>query len=163
MSDDLSSDRPANDSLDLSLKVGPGTEVTLHFAIKLEDGAVVDSTYEQGPATFVVGDRNLLEGFEKLLFGLAAGDKESFTVLPEQGFGERNPSNIQQLPRHLFSEVEPAEGLLVSFADANAQELPGIIQSVTDEEVVVDFNHPLAGRNLLFDVEILAIRPAVTH
>lgn len=146
------------------ISVGPGTQVTLHFAVKLDDGSVVDSTYESKPATFVVGDRNLLEGFEKLLFGLSPGDKNTFDVLPEQGFGQPNPNNVQEIPRGAFDEqIELSEGLLVSFADANNKELPGVVQSFDNENVVVDFNHPLAGRNLVFDVEIIAVEPAITH
>lgn len=146
------------------ISVGPGTQVTLHFAVKLEDGSVVDSTFESDPATFVVGDRNLLDGFEKLLFGLSPGDKNSFEVQPEQGFGQRNPSNVQEIPRNAFDAgMELSEGLLVSFADANNKELPGVVQSFDEENVVVDFNHPLAGRNLIFDVEIISVEPAITH
>lgn len=146
------------------LTVGPGTQVTLHFAVKLEDGSVVDSTFDKEPATFVVGDQNLLEGFERLLFGLPKGTKDSFDVLPEQGFGEPNPENVQDVPRDAFDEdMELSEGLLVAFADGTDNEMPGVIRSINDDTVTVDFNHPLAGRNLVFDVEILDIQPAVTH
>lgn len=144
--------------------IGPGTAVTLHFTLKLDDGSVVDSTREAAPATFVVGDGNLLEGFEQLLFGMTAGDENCFEVGPEQGFGQRNPNNIQEIPRTAFSpDIELSEGLLVSFADAANQELPGMVQAFNDDIVTVDFNHPLAGRNLIFDVQILAVEPAVTH
>ena len=147
-----------------ALFIGPGTEVTLHFAIKLEDGSIVDSNFDRHPATFTVGDENLLAGFEKVLFGLSAGDKNSFTLLPEQGFGQRNPNNIQEFPRDTFAtDVELSEGLMLSFADANGQELPGMVSDVTIDTVTIDFNHPLAGRNLVFDVEIIDVKPATTH
>ncbi len=147
-----------------SLTIGPGTEVTLHFAIKLEDGSVVDSNFESKPATFTVGDKNLLQGFENVLFGLSAGAKNSFTLEPEQGFGQHNPSNVQELPRDTFAgDLELEEGLMLSFADANEKELPGLVVGYTEDIVTVDFNHPLAGRNLVFDVEILDVKPAVTH
>ena len=146
------------------LTIGPGTEVTLHFAIKLEDGSVVDSTFEAKPATFTVGDKNLLAGFEQVLVGMAAGETDCFTLEPEQGFGQRNPNNVQQLPRDSFDrELELEEGLMLSFADANQQELPGLVVDFSDELVTVDFNHPLAGRNLVFEVEIVDVKPAITH
>ncbi|MGH1471408.1 MAG: FKBP-type peptidyl-prolyl cis-trans isomerase [Cellvibrionaceae bacterium] len=146
------------------LCIGEGTEVTLHFAIKLDDGSIVDSNFEKEPATFVVGDKNLLEGFEKLLHGLSAGEKATFDVLPEHGFGQRNPNNIQEISRDAFDDsMELTEGLVVSFADANNNELPGAVQSFTDDLVMVDFNHPLSGRNLVFDVEILEVKPSTTH
>jgi FKBP-type peptidyl-prolyl cis-trans isomerase SlpA len=148
----------------MNLMIGPGTEVTLHFAIKLEDGSVVDSTFDTTPATFTVGDKNLLDGFEKVLHGMAAGDKDSFTLLPEQGFGQHNPNNVQAIPRQSFAlDVELEEGLMLSFADANNKELPGLVVEYSDDTVTVDFNHPLAGRNLVFDVEIIDVKPAITH
>ncbi|MCV6624926.1 MAG: FKBP-type peptidyl-prolyl cis-trans isomerase [Cellvibrionaceae bacterium] len=140
------------------LTIGPDTQVTLHFAIKMADGSQVDSTFDGPPATFNVGDGNLLPGFEQVLFGLSAGDEQSFTLSPEQGFGQRNPNNIQDIPRTSFAEdMELEPGLMLSFADAQAAELPGVIAEVGDEVVKVDFNHPLAGRDLIFEVKILAV------
>ncbi|GAB1256303.1 FKBP-type peptidyl-prolyl cis-trans isomerase [Aurantivibrio plasticivorans] len=146
------------------LQVSQGTKVTLHFAIKLDDGTVVDSTFDRNPATFEVGDKNLLDGFEQLLMGLVAGDKQSFRVTPEQGFGQRNPNNMQEIPLDAFDiQEELSEGLMVSFADANGAELPGVVHSIDNDKVIVDFNHPLAGRDLLFDVDIIDVQVAVSH
>ena len=140
------------------LSIGPGTQVTLHFAIKMEDGSVVDSTFDGAPATFSVGDGKLLPGFEEVLIGLEAGDEATFDVPPEKGFGQRNPSNIQKIPRASFSDdMELEEGLMVSFADAQNTELPGLIAEIGDRNVSVDFNHPLAGRDLQFEVKIIAV------
>ncbi|AMX01638.1 FKBP-type peptidyl-prolyl cis-trans isomerase [Microbulbifer thermotolerans] len=137
--------------------IGEHSRVTLHFSLKLDDGSVVDSTFEGEPATFSVGDGNLLPGFEKALFGLKAGDEAQFEIPPEQGFGQRNPSNIQKVRRDSFSpdmELEP--GLVVSF-DNGGGELPGVIRSIGEDEVTVDFNHPLAGQTLNFHVKILQV------
>ncbi|MDO2098155.1 FKBP-type peptidyl-prolyl cis-trans isomerase, partial [Escherichia coli] len=84
--------------------------VTLHFALKLEDGNVVDSTFDKQPASFKVGDGNLLPGFEQALFGLKNGDNRTLTILPEQGFGQPNPQNVQIMPRDQFQDMELAEG-----------------------------------------------------
>lgn len=137
--------------------IGPGSTVTLHFAIKLEDGQLVDSNFDGKPATFTVGDGNLLEGFEKALFGLFEGSEQSLRILPENGFGQHNPSNIQVVPRKSFDDMELEEGLMISFADAQGGELPGVIASFDDDKVRVDFNHPLAGKALQFDVKILSV------
>jgi len=140
------------------LSIGPGTQVTLHFAIKMDDGSVVDSTFDGAPATFSVGDGKLLPGFEEVLIGLGAGDEATFDVPPEKGFGQRNPSNIQKIPRASFADdMELEEGLMVSFADAQNTELPGLIAEIGDKNVSVDFNHPLAGRDLQFEVKIIAV------
>ncbi|MDH4873348.1 FKBP-type peptidyl-prolyl cis-trans isomerase [Pseudomonas sp. BN515] len=141
-------------------RIGPDMEVTLHFAIKLDNGDVVDSTFEKNPATFKVGDGNLLPGFESVLFGLKSGDKRVLAVEPEQAFGQPNPQNVQVMPRGNFQDMELSEGLLIIFNDAANAELPGVVKLVDDTHVTVDFNHPLAGKPLSFEVEILSVKPA---
>lgn len=138
-------------------------EVTLHFTLKLEDGTVVDSTRDKRPATFQVGDGNLPPGFEAPLEGLTDGDTGSYQISPEHAFGQHNPQNVQLLKRDDFDEVEPEVGTVMSFADAAGGELPGVIASIDGEQVEVDFNHPLAGRTLTFEVEVIQVRPATTH
>ncbi len=146
------------------LVIGEGTQVTLHFSLTLKNGHVVDSNFEQEPAQFVVGDGNLLEGFEKAIMGLPVGAREVFTISSEDGFGQTNPNNVQTFKRDQFdSDLELEEGLILSFADAQNDELPGVIESIDDEIVTVDFNHPLAGKEIDFEVEILAIDPCVKH
>jgi FKBP-type peptidyl-prolyl cis-trans isomerase SlpA len=146
------------------LAIGPGTKITLHFALQLDNGDMVDSNFERAPATFTVGDGNLLPGFEKALFGMLEGEHKTVVIKPEDGFGQRNPNNIQEIARSQFSpDLELSEGLMLSFADAQKTELPGVVQRYDDEVVVVDFNHPLAGRNILFEVAIIKIEPVQVH
>ncbi len=146
------------------LAIGPGTRVTLHFSLKLESGETVDSNFDADPAQFTVGDGSLLEGFEESLFGLNAGDEKTVSVGPEKGFGQRNPNNIQEVPREHFAEgMELAKGLIVSFADAQQTELPGVIAEFDEKVVTVDFNHPLAGETIAFQVKIVAVEPAQVH
>ena len=141
----------------MSKLIGPGKKVTLHFAIKLEDGQIVDSNFDGSPATFTVGDGNLLEGFEQALFGLEEGSKQNLTILPENAFGMPNPSNVQTLPLSQFDGMELEQGLVVSFTDPGNGELPGVIAEFDDQRVAVDFNHPLAGKKIDFEVEILQV------
>ena len=141
--------------------IAPNSRVTLHFRLRLENGDVVDSTFERSPAIFTIGDGSLLPGFEKKLLGMSSGESASYEVLPEEGFGQPNPNNVQYFKRSDFAgDLELAEGLVISFADASQSELPGVVQSFDEEEVVVDFNHPLAGRTIQFDVEIVAVEAA---
>jgi FKBP-type peptidyl-prolyl cis-trans isomerase SlpA len=142
------------------LRIGPDKQVTLHFALNLENGDVVDSTFDKKPATFKVGDGNLLPGFEAALFGLKAGDKRTLQVEPEHGFGQPNPQNVQVMPRSQFEGMELSEGLLVIFNDAANTELPGVVKAFDDSQVTIDFNHPLAGKTLSFQVEIIEVQPA---
>jgi len=140
-------------------RIGTDSQVTLHFSLSLENGEPVDSTFDKQPATFKIGDGSLLPGFEQQLFGLKAGDKRSFQIAPEQGFGQHNPQNVQVMPRSQFEGMELSEGLLVIFNDAAKTELPGVVKSFDDRQVTVDFNHPLAGKALAFDVEIFDVQP----
>ena len=87
------------DPLSTEQRIGQNTEVTLHFALRLENGDTVDSTFDKAPATFKVGDGNLLPGFEAALFGFKAGDKRNLQILPENAFGQPNPQNVQIIPR----------------------------------------------------------------
>ena len=141
-------------------RIGAATQVTLHFAIKLDNGNVVDSTFDKQPATFTVGDGSLLPGFEQALYGLKAGDKRSLSIGPEQGFGQGNPQNIQVMPRAQFADMELSEGLLIIFNDAANAELPGVVKAFDANQVTIDFNHPLAGKDLTFDVEIIDVNAA---
>ncbi|WP_077529113.1 FKBP-type peptidyl-prolyl cis-trans isomerase [Vreelandella utahensis] len=139
--------------------IGPDSRVTLHFALRLEDGSDVDSTFEKDPATLTVGDGNLPEAFERLLHGLKAGDRQSFSVPPEDAFGQPNPNNVQTFKRREFSpELPLEEGMVLSFADAAKAEVPGVIKSFDDDTVEVDFNHPLSGKTLEFEVSIVDVQ-----
>ncbi|MGE3296773.1 MAG: peptidylprolyl isomerase [Porticoccaceae bacterium] len=138
--------------------IGPGSAVTLHFAIELTDGSVVDSNFAREPAQLVMGDGNLPEGFERLLLGLRAGDERRFEVPAAQGFGFRQRANVMTLPKRRFpAEMALTPGLVVTFTDAASGQLPGVVMAVHGEQVSVDFNHPLAGKTLVFAVAIRSV------
>jgi FKBP-type peptidyl-prolyl cis-trans isomerase SlpA len=148
----------------VNVPVSEGTRVFLNFSVSLEDGSEVDSNFGGDPVDFVVGDGSLLPGFERLIFGMAAGYRQMFTVAPEDAFGQPNDNNVQYLPREQFDEDADLEiGMVYSFADASGGELPGMIISFDEEEVTVDFNHPLSGRTILFDVLVHRVEPAELH
>ena len=137
------------------MKITDASQVNLHFSLELENGDLIDSTFGKKPVSLSMGDGSLLPGFEKCLLGLKVGDKQSFSIPQEEGFGATNPNNVQQFKRNTFAEdVELSEGLIMSFADANGGELPGVIKAFDEAMVTVDFNHPLAGNKINFTVEI---------
>ncbi len=139
-------------------RIGQGSTVTLHFSLKFENGEVVDSNFEKDPATFTIGDGSLLPGFERVLFGLKDADKRTFEILPEQGFGTPNEQNVQVMPRSQFDSMELDYGVLVIFKDAAGGEMPGVVKAFNDQQVTIDFNHPLAGKVITFDVEIIQVQ-----
>lgn len=145
------------------LEVSPGTVVHLNFAIRLQDGSLIDSNMDGNPVKFEVGDGSLLFGFEKQLFGMKAGDTATFPIAAEDGFGPHNPENIQKIRADQFDDVEPEIGMIMGFSDPAQGEVPGVICEIEDDYISVDFNHPLAGRDLEFEVKIHAVEPVQSH
>lgn len=135
-----------------------GSEVVMHFSITLEDGTVAEITDEGDPLRFVMGDETLVEGLELALFGLKAGDKQSLKIGPENAYGYPDPENVHAMDRADFpDDMQVEEGMIISFAMPDGEEYPGTIKEVGEQEVMVDFNHPLAGHEILFEVEILEV------
>jgi FKBP-type peptidyl-prolyl cis-trans isomerase SlpA len=144
--------------------VTEGTRVFLNFSVSLEDGSEVDTNFGGDAVNFVIGDGSLLPGFERLLFGMSQGQRQMFVVPPENAFGQAYDNNVQYLSREQFDEDADLEiGLVFSFADARGGEVPGMIIAFDEDEVTVDFNHPLSGRTILFDVLIHRVEPVELH
>ena len=141
-------------------RIAQGSQVSLHFSVSLENGMEIDNTRSRTePVTLTVGDGNLLEGFEKALLGLRAGDRRTVHLPPEDAFGPWNPDNIQTFDTVKFG-ARPELNQVVEFEDKAKTTLAGVVKSVTDDITEVDFNHPLAGRNVVFEVEIARVTPA---
>lgn len=140
-------------------RIGNNKVVTLHLTVCLADGQLLDSTRNRSePVSFTVGDGNLIEGFEKAIFGLKAGDKRSILIQAKDAFGDWQEGNVQAFDRNTFIDTALEVGLVVSFADKSKAELAGVVKELTDDKVIVDFNHPLASRDLLFEVDIISVR-----
>ena len=141
--------------------ISPESTVTLHLSLALEDGTVAESTFDDEPLTFTMGDGTLVEGLELGLYGLKAGATQRLVLQPEQAFGLHHPDKRHQLARADFSaglQLEP--GVIIGFDTPSGEELSGTVVSLADETVTVDFNHPLAGRVVVFEVEIISVVPA---
>ena len=153
-----SQDQSADESNDCVIQLG--SQVTLHFSLLMPNGDEIDSTRNGKPATFVVGDGSLLPGFEAVLMGQQKGYSAQVLVPAASGFGERNPKNVQLLDRSRFAgfvgDQPLEEGLMISFAAPDG-ELPGVITKLFDQTIEVDFNHPLSGIDITFDVAVLKV------
>ena len=135
-----------------------GSQVTLHLSITFPDGTVVESTFEDEPVNFTIGDGFLDEGLELALVGLKPGDRQSLTLMPGQAFGTPDPGAVRRMPKSAFQEgmtLEP--GAIILFSAPQGEELAGTVKQVMADEVEVDFNHPLAGREIIFKVEVLNV------
>lgn len=134
--------------------------VTLHFSIQLKDGSIADSTYNmEKPAMFVMGDGSLSPNFEQCLLGMREGDKQAIELKADDAFGQPNPDAIHHMDRSKFvGEAAVEVGTIMAFTAMDGVEIPGIITTIEGESVTVDFNHPLAGQDVIFDVEILSVQ-----
>ena len=130
----------------------------MHFALRLADGMLVESSFDDEPVSFVVGDGTLDKGLELALLGLVADDKQTLTLMPGQAFGRRDEAALQRVPKAQFAEDMLLEqGQIIGFSSEDGEEVAGAIIEIEDDHVQVDFNHPLAGREIEFEVHILAV------
>lgn len=144
------------------IRIARGSQVALHFEVALPNGTLIDSTFgRDAPVVLTVGDGSLLEGFEKVLINLKAGDVRTAHLPPDQAFGEWQDANVQTFARAVFSlsEPNPCVGMMMEFADKGQNTLVGVVCEVNDDTVKVDFNHPLAGQEVLFKVQIFRVTP----
>ncbi len=139
------------------MKVEKGKTVKMHYKGMLEDGTVFDTSEGKEPLEFVYGEGSIIPDLENQLEGMEEGDKKQITVKAENAYGEVDPSAIQQVPRsQLPGNIDPKVGMQLLAQTENAS-IPVTIIDVEDETVTIDFNHPLAGKDLIFDVEIVSV------
>jgi FKBP-type peptidyl-prolyl cis-trans isomerase SlpA len=140
--------------------LGPGSACTLHLEIRLPDGTLALSTRDGEPLELTLGDGTLTPGLEDLLLGLAAGQRTRFIAQGDDLYGPRDPSAVHWLPLADFPQDQgTAPGQVVAFETPGGQELAGLVLAVEGNLVQVDLNHPLSGRSLNIEVEILAVTP----
>lgn len=144
------------------LTFGPGRMAVVHLRIVLEDGTVAEDTHNGEPLCLVHGDGTLLDRLERRIEGLATGDHRDWELSPDEAFGQRDHANVRSLPRERFpDDVEPRPGNVIAFALPDGNELPGTVIGASDDgSIVIDFNHPLAGRTLRFEVEVVSVAAA---
>tara|TARA_Y100000310_G_scaffold283773_1_gene306014 strand:- start:2993 stop:3427 length:435 start_codon:yes stop_codon:yes gene_type:complete len=141
------------------LKAQKGDQVKVHYRGSLVDGTEFDNSYDRGtPIAFQVGGGQMLGGFDNAVVGMTVGDKKTVTIAADDAYGEINPEANTEIPRESFPEtVELVEGLPVPLATPDGQRLMGKISQLNESTVTVDLNHPLAGKALQFDIEVVEV------
>lgn len=139
--------------------IGPGSRVVMHYRMAMEDGTVVDTTWDDDePIEFTVGDGTMAAGLDDALQGLKLGDHVTLHLGADQAFGEKDTANIHTMAREEFDpEMALEPGQVIGFSLPNGEEIPGMILEVEDSSVLVDFNHPLSGHTIMFEVMIISI------
>lgn|SRR5512147_1515089 len=146
-------------------RVATGSHVTLHYRIAVivgDEEREVISTFESKPATLTIGAHELAAPLEARLIGLAEGARERFELASGEGFGMRSPDLVQVLSRAVFEanaerETDYVPGDVVEFASPEGMRFSGVLKEHGGDRVVVDFNHPLAGLPVRFDVQIVGV------
>ncbi len=144
-------------------QVQPGSFLTLHYRLSGPDGADLINTFDDKPATLSLGTGELAPAIEARLIGLPEGTHRSFELAAGEAFGERNPELLQRVKRSLLNELgDPDEryhvGDVVQFSTPDGQgAYAGVLRAVDDDVLVFDFNHPLAGRPVTFEVQLIGV------
>ena len=144
------------------LKVEKGNQVKVHYRGVLTDGTEFDNSYMCGdPIEFVAGSGQMVRGFDSAVVGMTIGDKKTVKLTAEDAYGPINPEATTKIPRAAFpQEVELTEGLPVPLSTPEGHRLVGTIRELDESVVTVDLNHPLAGQELQFDIELVSIEEA---
>ena len=141
-------------------QVADDVVVSIDYTLTV-DGEVVDSTEGDDPLQFLQGHQNIIPGLEKALAGMKIGESKKVVVAPEEAYGEVDPENVIEVPRDEFPDEIPLEpGIELEVKNADGEELSATITAITGDTVKLDFNHPLAGKKLTFDVEVVDLREA---
>lgn len=141
-----------------SAEIVDGSEVTMHFSLATSIGMKAVSTFGEEPFTFKIGDGSLLKTLEMAILGLKAKDSHEFNLQPEQAYGPRDEMLVTQMEISNFPDhLKPEEGQIIGFTTPEGEEAPGLVKAISGDDVTVDFNHPLAGEEITFIVEILSV------
>ena len=140
------------------MKITADSFVTLHYALRLEDGSEAVSTFDLSPATLQMGGGQMADTLEKCLLGLAQGERREFALAPADAFGEQNPRLVEWIARAaLPAGVELKENSLIEFNAPNGEGFAGFCRQLTDTQALFDFNHPLAGKPITFAVHVIGV------
>lgn len=142
------------------MQIAARTVATFHYTLTDDAGKVIDSSSGHAPLAYLHGAGNIVPGLEKALEGRAAGDKFDVVVSPEEGYGEPNEMLIQTVPREAFQGVDELEVGMAFQAQTPQGAISVVISKIEDGMVTVDGNHPLAGQNLHFAIEVVEVRDA---
>ncbi len=147
-------------------KVREGDRVKVHYTGRLEGGEVFDSSLcrdeecgcDTAPLEFTVGAGEVIPGFEKVVIGMSEGDQKTFTIPVDEAYGKRNEELVVAVERgNMPEDINPEVGMRIDVTQEDGEEFPVIVTAVTDTHVTLDANHPLAGRDLTFEIELVEI------
>lgn len=142
------------------MSIKDGAEVKIHYIAKLQDGRIVENTYDGEPPSFKIGQHVLLPVLEDNLIGLNKGDKKEITITPDKAFGDKEKNLIQEVPKSIFKNgiTENSPGDVVEMTSEDGNRILATIHELKKDSVILDLNHPLAGETITYNMEIIDIK-----
>lgn len=141
-------------------KAKKGDSVKAHYTGKLDDGTVFDSSRDRGPLEFSVGQSQVIKGFEDAVIGMSEGESKTVTVAPEEAYGSRREDLVITLKRSQIPPgIELTEGLHLQMRQQDGTVFNVMVSGLSEDQVTLDANHPLAGKDLTFEIEVVEIAP----
>lgn len=141
-------------------RVSENDHVKVTYEGTLTSGEIFESSEDTGPLEFTMGTNSVMESFEKAVLGMAVNETKTVTIGPEEAYGHKDQDLIHTVERHLFKEKEIKPGMVLGLdikKDGQAHKIPGTVIEADQKKVVVDFNHPLAGHELVYKITLQAI------
>lgn len=139
------------------MTITQGKTVAITYTLTLENGEVVDSNIDQEPLTYIQGEEQLIFGLEQALEGKKSGETLKVSIQPEDGYGAVSEDAIIEIPLDHLPEDGRQPGAVITAVGPQGQELEGMVTTIQEQSAIIDFNHPLAGQILHFDVTILSV------
>lgn len=135
-----------------------GDKVKVHYIGKLEDGKVFNSTENSSPLEFTLGSDAVLEGFEQAIIGMSAGESRVIRLSAAQAYGEYNNKMVVEIEKEdFFEHIEPEVGLKLAIDACDGEAIPVTIRDINGSKVVIDANHPLVGKDLIFEIKLVEV------
>lgn len=145
-------------------EVEKGKYVQVHYKGTLENGDVFDSSEGRDPLEFIMGQGQVVPGFENAFSGMSVAEKKTFTLEPDQAYGPRDENRVTSFDRaQIPQDANPKVGDTVGLTNDQGQQIPAMVTEVTEEKVSVDWNHPLAGQRLTFEIEVMGVTDKPTQ
>ncbi|MCK4521880.1 MAG: peptidylprolyl isomerase [Nanoarchaeota archaeon] len=140
------------------MAIKKGDKVKVEYTGTLDDGTVFDTSEGKQPLEFEAGAGQLIKGFDEAIMGMEKGEEKEIKLTPEKAYGDHNPELIKKIPRDKIPVPEGKEikpGMMLALGTPDGKQIPAKITEVTDKEITIDLNHPLAGKNLNFKVKVI--------
>jgi peptidylprolyl isomerase len=136
-----------------------GNLISVHYTGTFEDGEVFDSSQGRDPLSFQVGAGQMIQGFDQAVLGMKQGENKKITLAPEEAYGPRDEELLIDIPAEQFpDDMKLEKGMMLQLTNQAGQPVPATVAEINDESVKMDVNHPMAGKTLVFDIEIVEVK-----